>query len=307
MRLLVADARAAGVTKLLIHARTPTETLYPSRIAPSASVGEWDVLAAAVAEGKRQGVAIYAAYVLGIAQDVDLKAHADWAMLDRSGKPTGWYCYTSPQVRAFHASLLAEIVTRYPVAGVSLDFCRPGGGCFCPRCAAAFAEKYKKPLAGIDAHDPDWEAWQRNQITEYIRQLRRAVRQARESAVLGGYVLSRFAPDVDRSGQDWPRWLREGSMDFVAMGVYTPSTPWFRAQCHTLRELADRELGGHTERIYPLIGASYIQMANPPHAMADAVIARHLQAARDEGLCGAGFFPFYAVRTHLPTSAAAAR
>ena len=125
MRRLVADARAAGVTKLVIHARTSTETLYPSRIAASVSVGEWDVLAAAVAEGRRQGVTIYAAYVLGIAQDTDLKAHPDWAMLDRHGKPTGWYCYTNREVRDFHAALLSEIVARYPVAGVSLDFCRP--------------------------------------------------------------------------------------------------------------------------------------------------------------------------------------
>lgn len=307
MHRMVADARTAGVTKLMIHARTSNATLYPSRIASSVSVGEWDVLSAAVAEGQRQGVAIFAAYVLGVAQEADLKAHPDWAMLDRQGKPTGWYCYTHPQVRAFHASLLAEIVTRYPVAGLALDYCRPGGGCFCPRCAAAFAEKYGKPLATVDAHDPQWTAWQREQTTDYLRQLRAAVRRARADALLSGYVLSRFAPDVDRSGQDWPRWLRDGIMDFVAMGVYTPSTPWFRAQCHTLRTLADRDLGGRIDQVYPLLGPGYIQAANPPHTAADAVIAHHLQAACDEGLGGAGFFPFYAIRTHMATAAAAAR
>jgi uncharacterized lipoprotein YddW (UPF0748 family) len=306
MRRLVADARAAGVTKLLIHARTSTETLYPSRIAPSTGTSEWDALAAAVAEGKRQEVAIHAAYILGIAQAVDLKAHPDWAMLDRGGKPTGWYCYTHPQVRDFHASLLAEIVTRYPVAGVSLDFCRPGAGCYCPRCAAAFVKKYTKPLAGIDNYDRDWMAWKRDQITEYLRELSQAVRKARSDAQLSGYVWGRFAPDADRAGQDWPCWLREGIMDFVAVGMYTPSTPWFRAQCHALCELARRELSGRTARIYPLLGVSDIQMAYPQYTIADSVIARHLQAAREEGLCGAGFFPFYSIRTHLAVSAAAA-
>jgi hypothetical protein len=307
MRRLVSDARAAGVTKLMIHARTSTETLYPSRIAARTGVSEWDVLAAAVAEGRRQGVAIYAAHVLGIAQEADLRAHSDWAMLDRHGKPTGWYCYTHPEVRAFHAALLSEVVARYPVAGVSVDFCRPGGGCFCRRCAAAFAAQHGRPLANVLDRDPAWLAWQRDQITSYMRELRQAVRRARDDAVFSGYVLARFAPDADRAGQDWPRWLREGIMDFVATGAYTPSTPWFRAQCHTLRELAERELGGDTSRIYPLLGPSYIELACPPYADSDAVIARHLQATGEEGMRGAGFFPFYAVRTHMETAASAAR
>ena len=41
MARLVADAKAAGVSKLLIHARTSQETLYPSRIALSTTVGQW--------------------------------------------------------------------------------------------------------------------------------------------------------------------------------------------------------------------------------------------------------------------------
>jgi hypothetical protein len=48
-------------------------------------------------------------------------------------------------------------------------------------------------------------------------------------------------------------------------------------------------------------------MAHAPYATADAVIGGHLRAARDEGLTGAGFFPFYTIRSHVPTAAAAAR
>jgi hypothetical protein len=70
--------------------------------------------------------------------------------------------------------------------------------------------------------------------------------------------------------------------------------------------LARRELSGRTARIYPLLGVSDIQMAYPQYTIADSVIARHLQAAREEGLCGAGFFPFFSIRTHLAVSAAAA-
>lgn len=308
MARLVADAKAAGVSRLFVHARSSRETLYPSRVALAATVGEWDVLKRAVAEGKRQGVGIYAAYILGIAQEADLEAHPDWAAWDKDGKPNGWYCYTNPEVHAFHAALVAEIVSLYQVEGVSLDFCRPGGGCFCPRCQKAFEARCGKRLTGeMDPYDPDWQAWQRNSITEYLRKLREAVRKARPNAQFSGYVWARFAPDKDRGGQDWPRWLKEGIMDWVAVGQYTPSTPWFRAECQSLRTIAQRELGGDMRRICPLLGVSYIQGANPSHAAADAVIDRHLQAAREAGLTAAGYFPFFSIRTHLETSASHAK
>ena len=307
MRRLIADAKASGVTRLLVHARTSKETLYASRIAPAATVGEWDTLAQAATEGHKQGVEIHAAYILGIAQEADLKAHPQWAALGRGGKPNGWYCYNHPEVRRYHASLLAEIVERYKVAGVALDFCRPGGGCFCPLCAKAFEARHGKPLKGVEDYDPDWVAWRRNSITEYMRELRQALRQARPDAKLGGYVWGRLAPDEDRAGQDWPRWLKEGIMDFVAVGVYTPSTARFRAQCHALRTIADRDLGGRVEGIFPLLGVGYIQQANPSHAAADAVIGRHLDAAASEGLTAAGFFAFYGIRPHIETVAAHSR
>ena len=302
MRRLVADAKAAGVAKLLVHARTSKETVYPSRIAPNVEA-EWDRMQVAVEEGRRQGVEIYAAYEVGIAQENDLAAHPDWAALDRGGKPNGWYCYNNPEVRAYHASLMAEIVERYEVAGVSLDHCRPGDGCFCPLCAKGFEAKYGKPIQDVDTYDPDWVSWKRDSITEYMRELREALRRARSDAKFSGYVWGRFGPDKDRAGQDWPRWLREGIMDFVAVGMYTPSTPFFRAQCRGLRIIADRELDGDTSRIYPMLGVTYIQRANPSYVHADAVIRRHLSAAAEEGLTAAGFFPFYALRPHVKTAA----
>ena len=88
----VADAKAAGLTKLLIHARTSSETLFRSRFAAPATLTECDVLEAAVAAGKKESVPIYAAYLLGTAQPEDLKAHPDWAMIGRDGEPQDWYC-----------------------------------------------------------------------------------------------------------------------------------------------------------------------------------------------------------------------
>ncbi|MEA3402761.1 MAG: family 10 glycosylhydrolase [Armatimonadota bacterium] len=302
IRRLIADARAAGVSRLVVGARGTDGDRYMSEISRGERP-EYDQLALAVAEGRRQGVDIYAGYALGWAQEVDLEAHPDWAMIGSDGTPGTWYCYNNPEVRAFHASLVAEIVRNYDVAGVALDACRPGPGCHCQLCARLFQQRYGRPLEGVGHYDPEWREFQRESITDYMRELREAIRQARPDAKLSGYVWSRLAPDADRAGQDWPRWLNEGIMDWVCVGQYTPSTPLFRGECHTLKTIADRELGGDTSRIFPLLGVTYIQGAWPSYPLADAVIDQQLQAAREEGLQGAGYFPFYGIRTHPGTSA----
>ena len=116
-------------------------------------------------------------------------------------------------------------------------------------------------------------------------------------------MWGRLAPEADRAGQDWPRWLAEGTMDWLCVGQYSPSTPMYRSQCHTLKLIADEHLGGDTSRICPLMGVSYIQKAYPGHALADGVLDRHLMAAREEGMTVAGYFPFHSIRTHTETSA----
>lgn len=299
---LMADVAAAGVSRLVVHARGSGDDAYPSEVSLQPEDPEFDQLAAAQAAGAKHGVDIYAGYILGIAQPADLEAHPDWAQIDASGKPGTWYCYNHPDVRAFHRGLVQEIARNYDIAGIALDYCRPGSGCYCDRCDALFQERYGRSLEGMEYYDPDWQEFQRESITGWLRELREALREANPEMQFAGYVWGRLAPDADRARQDWPLWLREGIMDWVCVGQYTPGTPMFRAQCHTLKTIADRELGGDTSRIFPLIGSSYIQGAFPSYAQADAVIERHLQAAKEEGLTGAGYFPTWSIRTHIETS-----
>lgn len=306
VRRLVADAKAAGVLRLIVDGRGTAGDHYVSELSNSAPP-EYDELAVAIEEGARQGVAIYAGYALGWVQQADIDLHPDWAQIRADGQPDTWYCYNNPEVRAFHGSLLAEIARKYQVAGIALDAVRPGSGCHCPICARLFAEKYGRPLAGVDFYDPDWVQFQLDSITSYVTQLGAAVRDARPDCELGGYVWSRLAPDADRGRQDWTRWLSEDLLDWVCVGNYTPSAPLFRGECRALKTLADRDLGGDTSRIFPLIGITYVQDAWPSYPLADRVLDAQLRAARIEGLTCAGYFPTFGIRTHPATSAAHAR
>ncbi len=301
-RALIANVKAAGVSRMIVHARGSRGDHYHSDLSLSETPGS-DELALLVGEGRRQGVDIYAGYILGIAQKVDLETHPEWAQLSKAGKQNGWYCYNNPDVRSFHAALIAELVTKYDITGISLDYCRPGSGCFCERCQGLFRARYDRDLLECDSYDPDWLEFRRDAITDWMRELAAATRAARADAIFSGYVWGRLAPEADRAGQDWPRWLAEGTADWLCVGQYTPSTPLYRAQCRSLKLIADKYLDGDTSRICPLMGPSYIQGAYPSYPLADATIGRHLQAAREEGMTLTGYFPTHAIRGHTDTSA----
>ncbi|MBM4079200.1 MAG: hypothetical protein FJ278_05820, partial [Planctomycetes bacterium] len=221
MKRLVADAKKAGLSSLITHAKSSQDCAFPSKVVPSSQHTKWDHLAAAVEAGNAYGVRIYAGHILGVRHEDDLMLHPDWVMPDAAGKPTEWYCYMNPDVRSYHIAIMKEVAANYAIDGIALDYDRPGPGCYCTRCQKGFEAKYGKPLKGIGAYDPDWLAWKRDAITDYMRQISAAVRPVRPGLKLGGYVWSRLVPDKDRAhGQDFPTWLKEGTFDFVFMGNY---------------------------------------------------------------------------------------
>jgi uncharacterized lipoprotein YddW (UPF0748 family) len=299
MKRFVADAKKGGLTSVIIDAKSSHGCAFPSKIAPVAQQSPWDHIAAAVEAGKENGIKIYAAYILGILHKDDAKLHPDWVMMDESGKPSDWYCYMNPDVRNYHISLMKELATSYAIEGIAMDFIRPGGGCFCPRCQKLFEAKYHKPLKGVGPYDPQWLEWKRDAITDYMRQIAAAVRAARPGIKLGGYVWARLAPEKDRAqGQDFPTWLKEGTLDFVFMGNYHSSLPFFRAICRSCKQIADAH-GISPDRIMPMPGVGYIQHGYRHHEWNAAMLARELEIVAEEGLTGAGLFTFTAARVHL--------
>jgi len=300
MERVVADAAKGGVGILIVHGKSGHGCYFRSKIAPAAQQSKWDQLKAAVAAGKKHGVRIYADYILGIMHPGDAKLHPDWQMLNSSGKPTGWYCYMNPEVRRYHISLMKEMVTTYDVDGLALDFCRPGGGCFCDRCCKLFEKKYGKPLKGIGTYDADWIRWKKDAITDYMREIAAALRAARPDLKFGGYVWSRIAMDKDRAGQDFPKWLKEGTFDFAYVGDYHSSLPFFRAVCRVCKKTADAN-GISAEKIIPMLGVGYIHNSYRHHETNAAMLARQLEIVSEEGLSHAGLFTFSNARVHLDT------
>lgn len=143
--------------------------------------------------------------------------------------------YLSPApvgVRAWLASIAREIVERYPVDGVQLDYIREPGVPLTsdPASRTAFALR-----TGVDAEriarlpeprragmDSAWRAFQEEQVTAIVRAVRDTLQRTRPGVSLSAAVLADTAIAQNRHAQTWQAWLREGLLDRAFVMCYAP-------------------------------------------------------------------------------------
>ena len=137
-----------------------------------------------------------------------------------------------PGVRHFLAQVAKEIVSRYPVDGLHLDYIRQPSvriG-FDPTSRARFAMEHgadplyfnRLPANERAGMDSAWAAFQLDQVTAIVREVRDSVNAVRPGVELTAAVLADTLTAVNRNRQAWSRWLREGLLDRAFAMCYAP-------------------------------------------------------------------------------------
>jgi uncharacterized lipoprotein YddW (UPF0748 family) len=167
--------------------------------------------------------------------------------VDDLGKPIGLsdkdYSFSSPgnpAVRKHVAAVVRDLVTRYDVDGLHLDYIRYGGRQYSHDAVSEkrFAAANRTgPARGLRTAVTDraslYEDWQRLQIQETVLQIRRTLNRARPGAQLSAAVWGVYRNDWGWPGvsqgyvdyyQDPRAWIREGIVDFVCPMIYWPIT-----------------------------------------------------------------------------------
>jgi uncharacterized lipoprotein YddW (UPF0748 family) len=178
------------------------------------------------------------------------------------GAPREWLCPSHPDNRLLEARAAAELVSRYPdLAGVHLDFIRfPGSDtCYCDICRQGFEKTlgravsgWPKAVAGSGPLASAWGDYRRQVISETVRRVAEAVRQARPGARISAAVFSNWLSARDSVAQDWVNWARKGYVDFVCPMNYHQEAEAQKGD--VLRQLA--WLRGTGIEVYPGIGVS---------------------------------------------------
>ena len=201
-----------------------------------------------------------------------------------------WLCPSHPDNQWLEIDAMCELA-RTGVDGIHFDYIRypDANHCFCSGCRARFeafaggaVTNWPAQVRADEALKLKWAEFRASNVTVVVRTVAERVRAESPGVQISAAVFRTPATDADTVGQDWPRWCREGWLDFVCPMDYVESPAMFKSQARVQRDAVG------AAKLYPGIGLSC--WANDGE---DAVrLAKQIQAVRDLGLGGFTVFNF---------------
>jgi uncharacterized lipoprotein YddW (UPF0748 family) len=193
-------------------------------------------------------------------------------------------------------AVIADLVTRYPVDGLHLDYVRypnaefdhsrlalrefalsQGSALPSPRRAELTARAADDVLAWVDAYPEAWAAFRRSRLTTLIMRVRSAAKTARPDLVISAAVFPDARTAVASRLQDWELWAETGLLDVLCPMAYTTELESFRTQIRDAVRVSPPAV------IWAGIGAYRL----PAHQT-----VAHITAARAVGARGIALFSY---------------
>jgi uncharacterized lipoprotein YddW (UPF0748 family) len=189
-----------------------------------------------------------------------------------------------------------EIVARYPVDGVHLDYVRYPREDFDYSAAALrdfrasvlpdldSAERERldrrlpaEPLIYADAFPVRWANFRRSRLTSLVMRLRTAVKAERPNVLLTAAVVPDATEAASRRLQDWSQWTQTGLLDAVCPMAYAADPAAFT------RQVVEALQTAFPTPVWIGVGA---------YKLSPVQAAAHIQAARRAGSAGYVLFSY---------------
>jgi uncharacterized lipoprotein YddW (UPF0748 family) len=320
----VDEAAEAGLNALLVQVRGRGDAFYRSDLLPRSPLlerrpADFDPLARLIARARERGLAVHVwvnvLLVAGFTQPLpsghELARHPDWLMVPRgvarealrsapgslrglvrrgaADDPDieGFYLSPSePEARLHLQRVLGELLGRYAVEGVHLDFIRyPGPEYDFGRASLkAFQARggSADPLGTALQRPLAWQEHLRESLTTLTRELAQASRKVRPGIVVSAAVVPDRATAVGQKFQDWPAWLSAGLLDALCPMTYTPDDRIFKRQLEDARSAL-----GQGQSLWAGVGA---------YRLTTEGVLEKLQLARAAGARGVVLFSHESLR-----------
>ncbi len=173
-----------------------------------------------------------------------LKDHPDWAM--RAGsKKKGWLDPSIPEVKAYRIESIAELVEKYKVDGVCLDYCRLSFGPS-DRGAEIYQQEFGKDPRTFKFGSKDfikWFKWTGNHLTDMVRQISERLRKINPDIKISAYVQgNKYSGEMKWAEyhQNYVEWVKKGYLDIVYPTSYIYDMlrfrVWSKRQIDTCRK-----------------------------------------------------------------------
>ncbi len=178
-----------------------------------------------------------------------------------SGDPLNWLCPSHPDNVKLELDSIMEIVQKYDVDGIHLDYIRyPGShACFCQECRKRFMLSSRinvqdwpqSVLPRTGQYSKAYTDWRVEQITRLVRLIHKRIRKVKSGIKLSTAVFGGYPSCVTSIGQDWIAWAKAGYIDFVCPMNYTEDNKYFTDLLENQLALMPKGVA-----VYPGIGAT---------------------------------------------------
>lgn len=267
LRVALKRIKATGID--FIHCAGKDHAIYwDSEIAPKELVKDRAYLKKVVSCAHEIGLKVYPVFCLATeggesGPNILLQRNPSWAFYSQ-GARRGYIDPGNPDVRRYEASLAAELVAKYNVDGLSLDYARcPNRIGYTDTGRAEFLQRHHVDLAKIVGGDstsldteggkktapltsasvranplwPEWRKWRVEQVNHLVRDLSVAVRKAKPGLPISSYVWGYHTyTGTYEVCQDWVTWINEGILDWINPSGYRYDDASFRQAAQLNRE-----------------------------------------------------------------------
>ncbi len=300
-------ARSMNLNCIIPEVRLRSDAYYNSSIEPPGTgVGiayGYDPLADCVAKAHAQGMECHPWVVTFRVWTTTAGPGIHYSPVDHiwwthgPGRPAGaddWLMYSDtgawdyggivnldpghPAVENYLISVFIDIVNRYDVDGLNLDYVRYPSTSYGynPVSVQRFNAEYGttgNPAAG----DTTWQNWRRNQITNLVKRLYLEIKAVKPWVKLSADVWNSASTGNATYLQDWDTWMANHYLDFAHPMSYTSNNSTFDGWCSTY-------VGNqHGRHVYPLIDVSNSVTGN---------VLPQIDSVRSRGLPGLGLYSY---------------
>ncbi|MFM1872852.1 MAG: hypothetical protein RL398_2274 [Planctomycetota bacterium] len=269
------------------------ERIVGKRIDPR--YGDRDPLAEVLFEAHRHGIEVIPWFEYGFADGHEkfpgkaLEKHPEWAAIGVDGLPVvkngfPWLNSLAKGPQTFLTELLVECATRYDVDGVQGDDRLPA----MPAEAGYDADTVARYRAQFgedpprDIHDVQWTQWRADLLTEYLAELRQAIK------AIGSDMVFSMAPGAPSWAlrdylQDQRTWVERGLVDALHPQLYARDGDGYRKMVE--QTLGIEWLAKRRDLVSPGVLSSFRS-----YFIDRELAVASVQANRDNGFAGEVWF-----------------
>ena len=229
-----------GITDILVNVAAPGFAHCALATLPHSPVYETygDQLRACIAAAHSQGLRVHAWLICfsptGATKDrKEIFRRNGWLLDATNGDKQDWLDPSSADVRSHLVRAATELMAKYAVDGLHLDFVRYQD--YYNSLGYGTKVRFERDVRG-GRPVPDWKEsakhtpvfqevvrWRARQVTALVAEIKAAQLKTAPKVLLSAAVLGKYPACIESVGQDWMSWLECGYLDYAMPMNYTES------------------------------------------------------------------------------------